>query len=678
MSSEIERLQEAMEASPADWKTRRALAEAQLDAGRPEDAARTIAAAPALPPVEAEQIFAASILGGVDPEQALHVLDGVLHANPKSAEALRAKAALLDADGEEAIPEATLITDEDLDEVEKEEAEEPGVAVPKPLTPPQRIAGPPPPDVSKPAPAAAPLKAESAASSGDSAAVVLAPDAANYHPEQIDETAGHILHASDILAMEAEEKEIMRRAELKNKLSSLMISLLVHVLVFFILGLVIIAVPRSNPPQIVAMVQGPAPPTDLPKPEIRPTPTVKQPQPSAKVVKLLTSTNFSSMAVPAVDEPPPELLIPGLSMDEGLSFAISFPTGADGWIGSLPVDMQSRCSLVDRMSRLKVAGGSKKCEDAVNRSLVWLGEQQNPDGSWGKGYPVAMTGLALLAYLGHCETPDSATFAETVVNAATYLMDNAMKNEGKMASDVRANQFAYEHAIGTYALCELFTLSRRGKRRIPGLGDLIKQSVGVLIKGQHPRGSWNYGYKGDRSDVSVCGWQIQALSAAKHTGIEIAGLDACFDKGVNFIRTQQGPKGGFGYDAPGDKISLAGVGVLALQFAGKGEEPEARKGLQYILDTRKSLSYGSINVYEWYYTTQACFQAGGRTWDKWNEMFLEPLLDAQDRTGFWPPRKNDPAERQTKGDGNIYRTCLSTLMLEVYYRYLPTTEKIKK
>ena len=34
------------------------------------------------------------------------------------------------------------------------------------------------------------------------------------------------------------------------------------------------------------------------------------------------------------------------------------------------------------------------------------------------------------------------------------------------------------------------------------------------------------------------------------------------------------------------------------------------------MTTRKALNYPGINFYEWYYTTQACFQAGGDVWVK--------------------------------------------------------------
>ncbi len=60
---------------------------------------------------------------------------------------------------------------------------------------------------------------------------------------------------------------------------------------------------------------------------------------------------------------------------------------------------------------------------------------------------------------------------------------------------------------------------------------------------------------------------------------------------------------------------------------------------------------------------------GGQDWEHYNEIFQPKLLDAQNEDGSW------------LGDGNredyrIMNTAWAILMLEVYYRYLPTTDKI--
>ena len=45
-----------------------------------------------------------------------------------------------------------------------------------------------------------------------------------------------------------------------------------------------------------------------------------------------------------------------------------------------------------------------------------------------------MTGLALLAYFGHCETPVSEEFGDSCMKGIVYLVNLGMKNDGKLAS----------------------------------------------------------------------------------------------------------------------------------------------------------------------------------------------------------------------------------------------------
>ena len=76
------------------------------------------------------------------------------------------------------------------------------------------------------------------------------------------------------------------------------------------------------------------------------------------------------------------------------------------------------------------------------------------------------------------------------------------------------------------------------------------------------------------------------------------------------------------------------------------------------------------NTYLWYYATLALFQHQGEEWRQWNEALKEQLLEHQHKTGrmagSW-----DTTDRWSRLGGRVYQTALCTLMLEVYYRYLP-------
>ena len=92
---------------------------------------------------------------------------------------------------------------------------------------------------------------------------------------------------------------------------------------------------------------------------------------------------------------------------------------------------------------------------------------------------------------------------------------------------------------------------------------------GVIIKGQNESGGWAYGYEGPvaHTDLSVTGWNIQALKAAALTGISIDGLDEAMDKAIAYAKRSKDKSGKFAYkEGTNGKPSLTGAGVLCLQI----------------------------------------------------------------------------------------------------------------
>ncbi len=90
-------------------------------------------------------------------------------------------------------------------------------------------------------------------------------------------------------------------------------------------------------------------------------------------------------------------------------------------------------------------------------------------------------------------------------------------------------------------------------------------------------------------------------------------------------------------------------------------------------------------LYYWYYTSQAKFHEGGNAWKSWNKQFSPTLMRNQTivpkeqsgyvdnegkahATGSWL----SPGVKEHNGSNKVMDTILCTLMLEVYYRYLPT------
>ncbi|MFM7604854.1 MAG: hypothetical protein ACKO8Z_06605, partial [Prosthecobacter sp.] len=267
--------------------------------------------------------------------------------------------------------------------------------------------------------------------------------------------------------------------------------------------------------------------------------------------------------------------------------------GANGFV-SLPPSMRSRCSTQERLEKLRQNGGSPECEAAVSASLEWLKGKQNPDGSWGRGNKSAMTGLALLCFLGRCETPESPFYGENVMKGIMYLIELSKKNPHGIISEgwqgEKGGAGTYEHGIATYALGEMYTLARLGSKSLPGMREAFEKGVKVIIENQSARGGWGYGgkeivYSKNGNDLSVVGWQFQAVKAAKNTKLKIDGLESCIKKMIDYMESMQTKDGGFGganRDAHYNQWSLTGVGILALETMAKNKSAATKKAVKFM------------------------------------------------------------------------------------------------
>ena len=315
--------------------------------------------------------------------------------------------------------------------------------------------------------------------------------------------------------------------------TSTITSLIIAILMMTLIGVILLIIAmKFNKDEIPELISYSAENVEEDELDVRKVQTQTQRKPSApssSMAKVIAANSASPTAIPVPEIDVPD---PSLNFGDGDGFGDGWGDGSDsgagGGFGNIPASMKKRCSRADRLSRLNSNGGTEKCEDAVVNGLRFLKKTQNKDGSWCTQKQVGMTGLALLAFLGHCETTMSEEFGETVFSAITYLVNKAMKNKGKLGTDFKDNHWCYEHGIAVYAIAEAYTLCQKSfGENIPNLPEAVQASTQFLINSQHQKGGWEYAYSEDNGrggDLSIVAWHLQALKAAKHTGLELKNL----------------------------------------------------------------------------------------------------------------------------------------------------------
>jgi len=373
--------------------------------------------------------------------------------------------------------------------------------------------------------------------------------------------------------------------------------------------------------------------------------------------------------VPDVEMDQPDIDVPGfndLEPEEDPPLAIAkLALGDKGAAGHFHGVYGSRGGRGRRKSLLRF-GGSKRSEQAVLDALGWLARVQESDGHWdcakwgGGGHDAAVTGLALLAFLGHGETDREGKYRLTVRRALEWL--EAKQND---AGGWPGN--FYTQGICTMAVCEAYGMTRN-----PRWKAVAQKAINNLCANQNPKGGWDYGGNNpQRVDTSVTGWCVMAVKSGVAAGLDVPTTAVEHIK--NWLRTSVNAQGLTGYaykpgTSAGGTPPMTAAATLCRQFMGwERNHPDMEKALAY-LKGKVNLK----NMYQTYYMTLVMFQAGGQYWAEYNKAFRDPLIDKQVRgrgpqfDGSW-----DTDIQYGKQGGRVYSTAMSVFCLEVYYRFLP-------
>jgi hypothetical protein len=355
----------------------------------------------------------------------------------------------------------------------------------------------------------------------------------------------------------------------------------------------------------------------------------------------------------------------------------------------------------NRSALAKRAGASDASEQAVERALDWLVRHQDSDGRWDAGiarfpdgtpvkgdddYTVhcppgepcageciyweadtALTGLALLAFLGSGYTHTDGKYTEAVGKGLDFLR-MTQRPDGDLRGDSKAVGM-YCHAMASLALCEAYALTGDEQLRDP-----VERAIAFLVRARAKDGqAWRYFPGAERGDTSILGWVVMALKSAKVVGIPIPASVQSGTLGW-LRRVSSGPDRGLASYQPGQPPTptMTAEAWVCRQFLGVGgpsaSSTEAAEEL--LANGPDRPGKDAYNLYYWYYGTLAMYQYGGTAWSRWNAQVRDQVVRRQrldgHHAGSWDP---DDSDYGTRG-GRIYCTALATLTLEVYYRFL--------
>jgi hypothetical protein len=383
--------------------------------------------------------------------------------------------------------------------------------------------------------------------------------------------------------------------------------------------------------------------------------------------------------------------------DSGLAALEDRPPGRT--LAEIPRVYQPRLDP-DRPSHAQRLGGSKASELAVERALDWLARHQDDDGHWDAGIgryddgtpakgehdftshcppgevcfgecayweaDTAVTGLALLTYLGAGYTHTQGRYSEAVGKGLDFLMSE-QKPDGDLRGQSRVVGM-YCHGMATLALCEGYALTGDSRLR-----EAATRAVAFLVRARAKDGlAWRYAPGAPVGDTSILGWVVMGLKSAKEVGIPIPDETSVRRGTLLWLeKVASGESSGLARYQPGEPVTptMTAEAWVCRQFLGVGGPgPASAEAAEFLL--RNDSDRGPTNIYYWYYATLALYQHGGEPWARWNDRVRDRIVKLQrtagHQAGSWDP---DESLYGSKG-GRIYCTTLAAMTLEVYYRYL--------
>lgn len=340
-----------------------------------------------------------------------------------------------------------------------------------------------------------------------------------------------------------------------------------------------------------------------------------------------------------------------------------------------------------RKKMLREYGGNDSTEAAVAKALIWIAKHQMPNGAWtfmhtavrrdsggNPGDPSrakafnAATALALLPFLGAGQTHMVGEHKDTVRRGLHFLLSNG---KPKVIGGMPTLDFTesggnlYSHGLVAILLCEAFAMTDD-----PWLMGPAQAAINFTAYAQNSDGGWRYTVRGQPpSDTSVVGWHLMALKSAYMANLVVPPIT--IRGAINFLDSVASDEGSvYGYTEPvkGVRASTTAIGLLCRMYTGWDKNhPGLQKGIGHL----SKIGFSKSDVYYNYYAAQVLRQYGGEPWEKFNGEMRDWLVSKQEQSGGAEGSWYYGGGHATEAGGRLYVTSLSTMILEVYYRHMP-------
>jgi hypothetical protein len=447
----------------------------------------------------------------------------------------------------------------------------------------------------------------------------------------------------------------------------------------------------------------PANPTALTNPDAASLEPIADVQPDESALAQFLASSSS----PPIESNPKDVPPSALSTNSAIaqSQAPAAPPSATP-PASVPSSYQNRFAP-NRMDIVRAGGGDENTEAAVQLALEWLAKSQSPDGGWyaaehgagrnpqnsGVRANTAMTGMAILAFLGAGHHHLDGRYASTVRNGLNYLRRQQLPSGDLSGRDQTGREDAvrfarmYSHGMASLAVSEAYAITQ-DRDLLPA----VQWACSYTKAAMNPRsGGWRYEYPtDDPGDTSQFGWQSMLLQSASNSkainmlasdrGLMLRFLDSVATGREGGLATYRPRMGNYQAAEPATH-SMTAEAMASRLLLGFPVRAQAAAESQRMLLSQLP-GQGKDNFYYWYYATLALYQlrevnsgVGGSTesdfvWQQWNDALKKQLCSTQVASG---PDKGswNPTCVWGQYGGRVYTTALGCMSMEVYYRYLP-------